>query len=198
MSPPGRSSAPGPASPDLPDAAGADALAVMEAEPPAAGNELDGDALLAITRGARRLETLLGDRLGATGRGLRTKADDVRDRLPPELLKQLRWVATMRNKTLHEDGFSPSDLPRLIDTMQDCAQALEALATSPPDGAIATDAGREAASAGDETPAGQRAGNGRRAGRGRAADAAPAARRMATGAVVFVLLLLVLALTAAG
>lgn len=159
---------------------------------------LTGDDLLAITRGTRRIETLLGERLGAEGRGLRGKADSVREHLHPDLHKRLRWVATMRNRTLHEDGFEPKDLPRLIDTLQDCAQALEEMPV-PPTGEASGAADAAWATRHAVTDGAGGAGTPQPRGRGRARgdDAARSARRISLGAAVFVLLLVVLALSSA-
>ena len=58
-----------------------------------------------VIRASRRLEHLLASRLGATGRGLHAKINSVERRLPPDLVKGLRWVATMRNKVVHDEAF---------------------------------------------------------------------------------------------
>ena len=70
---------------------------------------------------ARRLESLLESRFGASGRGLHEKLASVEARLPPEALRDGRYVATMRNKVVHEDAFSLPDRDRF----QRCARAFE-------------------------------------------------------------------------
>lgn len=62
------------------------------------------DIDLAVTR-AKRLERLLEQKLGATGKGLHQKANSVEARLPAELVRKLRLVATVRNKLVHEDDY---------------------------------------------------------------------------------------------
>lgn len=84
-----------------------------------------GDPLRLIVETVKRIEALLEQRYSATGRGLHTKVDSVREALPADLVKQLRWIATMRNKTMHEDGFVPDDMPRLHEAMLDCIRRLE-------------------------------------------------------------------------
>jgi hypothetical protein len=78
------------------------------------------DIELAVTT-ARRLESLLESRFGASGRGLHEKLASVEATLPPEVLRDGRYVATMRNKVVHEDSFSLPDRDRFLR----CAQAFE-------------------------------------------------------------------------
>lgn len=52
----------------------------------------------------REIESLL-DNLGATGRGLHEKLTSVENRLNLQTVKKMRWIATMRNKTMHEHKF---------------------------------------------------------------------------------------------
>lgn len=85
------------------------------------------DIELAVTT-ARRLESMLENRFGASGRGLHEKLASVEARLPPEALRDARYVATMRNKVVHEDAFSLPDRDRFLR----CARASEkALGGSP-------------------------------------------------------------------
>jgi hypothetical protein len=75
----------------------------------------DSDIDLAI-KTSRRLEGLLETRYGAEGRGLHEKLAAVEAMLSPEALRNGRYVATMRNKVVHEDGFSLPDRPRFINS----------------------------------------------------------------------------------
>ncbi|MGR5322202.1 hypothetical protein [Vibrio sp. DNB22_19_1] len=45
-------------------------------------------------------------KIGATGKGLHEKTSSVSGLLPAELVKELRAVATIRNKLVHEEDFS--------------------------------------------------------------------------------------------
>ncbi|MEZ8140726.1 hypothetical protein [Enterovibrio sp. FF113] len=48
-------------------------------------------------------------KLGGTGKGLHEKTSSVASILSPELVKELRSVATIRNKLVHEEDFSLTD-----------------------------------------------------------------------------------------
>ncbi len=66
------------------------------------------DIELAITR-TKSLEALLEQALGATGKGLHEKISSVQNRLPPQVVKQLRFIATVRNKIVHEVDYQEID-----------------------------------------------------------------------------------------
>jgi hypothetical protein len=61
------------------------------------------DIDLAVTR-SQRLEQLLEQDFGATGRGLHEKVSSIADSMPQDLVRKLRLVATVRNKVVHESG----------------------------------------------------------------------------------------------
>src|SRR5579871_5985471 len=65
------------------------------------------DIELAITR-VKALESLL-EQLGATGKGLHEKVTSMQDKLPLPLVKKLRFVATVRNKIVHESSYQQID-----------------------------------------------------------------------------------------
>ena len=77
---------------------------------------------------ARDLETLLVAR-GATGRGLHEKISSVVGRLPDGIERQLRFIATVRNRLLHEGGFRVPgrDQARFIESAKTARTALEGL-----------------------------------------------------------------------
>lgn len=66
------------------------------------------DIELAISR-VKVLESLLEQGLGATGKGLHEKVTSVQDKLSPPLVKKLRFVATIRNKIVHESDYTQID-----------------------------------------------------------------------------------------
>ena len=68
------------------------------------------DIELAISR-AKALEALLEQALGATGKGLHEKVTSVQNRLPQPLVKKLRFIATVRNKIVHESDYKQIDDP---------------------------------------------------------------------------------------
>lgn len=66
------------------------------------------DIELAVTR-TKALESLLEQALGATGKGLHEKVSSVQDRLSPAQVKRLRFIATVRNKIVHEANYQQID-----------------------------------------------------------------------------------------
>jgi len=66
------------------------------------------DIELAVTR-TKVLESLLEQALGAVGKGLHDKVSSVQTRLPPALVKKLRYIATVRNKIVHEADYQKID-----------------------------------------------------------------------------------------
>ena len=66
------------------------------------------DIELAITR-TKALESLLEGSFGANGKGLHEKVSSVQARLPQSLVRKLRFIATIRNKIVHEQGYNRID-----------------------------------------------------------------------------------------
>lgn len=66
------------------------------------------DLELVIGR-CKQLEALLEQGLRAKGRGLHEKVTSVERRLPVALVKKLRFVATVRNKLVHEPNYNRLD-----------------------------------------------------------------------------------------
>src|SRR5215212_8436118 len=66
------------------------------------------DIELTITR-VKALESLLEQVVGATGKGLHEKVTSVQSKLSPALVKKLRFVATVRNKIVHESDYKQID-----------------------------------------------------------------------------------------
>lgn len=65
----------------------------------------------------KAVEALLTQQLGAQGKGLHEKLSSVERRLPAALVRRIRYLATIRNKVVHEDGFK---IPRLKSFAQSC------------------------------------------------------------------------------
>lgn len=57
----------------------------------------------------KKIETLLEQNFGASGRGLHEKTSSVESTLREDITKKLRYIASVRNKLMHEDGYSLSD-----------------------------------------------------------------------------------------
>jgi hypothetical protein len=66
------------------------------------------DIELVITR-SKRFESMLERHFGATGRGLHEKVGSVERKLPDHVVRRLRFIATIRNKIVHEDGHDRID-----------------------------------------------------------------------------------------
>ncbi len=89
------------------------------------------DIELAVTR-TKQLEALLEQALGATGKGLHEKVTSVQDRLPPALVKKLRYIATVRNKIVHETAYQQiDDRPGYIRACDEAAAQLRAMLPTP-------------------------------------------------------------------
>lgn len=65
---------------------------------------MPSDLDLAVNR-AKEFEGRLERRFNARGRGLHEKIDSVREDLPPAVVRDLRLVATVRNKIVHESSY---------------------------------------------------------------------------------------------
>ena len=52
---------------------------------------------------AQDIETVLEEDYGATGKGLHEKATSVESDLPADCLRKIRYIATIRNKAVHDD-----------------------------------------------------------------------------------------------
>lgn len=63
---------------------------------------------------ARQLETLLEQKHRASGKGLHEKVSSVEGTLPADLVKQLRYIATVRNSVVHEDGYVIKDPAKFL------------------------------------------------------------------------------------
>jgi flagellar biosynthesis chaperone FliJ len=57
-----------------------------------------------VIKSAKELEDLLEEQFGATGKGLHEKITTAQD-LSPSLQKRLRYLATIRNKLVHDVRF---------------------------------------------------------------------------------------------
>ena len=78
-----------------------------------------------VIRYSRAVESLLGKRLGACGTGLHEKITSVENRLGAPLVKRLRWIATMRNKVVHEEGFALPDVAAYEAMCKKCMEEVE-------------------------------------------------------------------------
>ncbi|GAD80460.1 hypothetical protein [Vibrio ezurae] len=76
-----------------------------------------------VTR-TRRLEGILRTRFRARGRGLHQLITDSEERLPREIIGKLRYIATIRNKIVHEDDFKLEDKAQFVQACTVCEKEL--------------------------------------------------------------------------
>jgi hypothetical protein len=72
----------------------------------------------------KKLEYLLRTQYHAEGRGLHQLISSCESRLPHELLPKLRYIATIRNKMLHEDGSRLDDRKQFLQQSDQCIKEL--------------------------------------------------------------------------
>lgn len=70
-----------------------------------------------IVRWSKKIESTLENRFGAEGRGLHEKVSSIEHRLDDGLVKLLRRIATIRNKSVHEEDYVVEDIDRFV---KDC------------------------------------------------------------------------------
>jgi hypothetical protein len=58
-----------------------------------------------VIKTSKEIEYILEAEFKATGKGLHEKVSSVSSQLPPKLCKRLRFLATIRNRLIHERGF---------------------------------------------------------------------------------------------
>ena len=57
-------------------------------------------------RSSKELEHLLDTEFGASGKGLHEKITSAQHHLSPEMVRNMRYLATIRNKLVHEYAFN--------------------------------------------------------------------------------------------
>mmetsp|Transcript_21000 Transcript_21000/g.49871 ORF Transcript_21000/g.49871 Transcript_21000/m.49871 type:complete len:121 (+) Transcript_21000:161-523(+) len=83
------------------------------------------DFELAI-RSSKELEHILDTELGSSGKGLHEKITSVESSLGNELIKNMRYLATIRNKLVHEHDFnSIPDRKRFVEKFDSSAAELK-------------------------------------------------------------------------
>lgn len=60
-------------------------------------------------KASKQIESTLVRVYGAKGKGLHEKVSSVEKKLPASLVKRIRYVATIRNKILHDDDYRKFD-----------------------------------------------------------------------------------------
>jgi len=62
-----------------------------------------------IIAGAKSIERILTDQFGGTGRGMREKLDSARYPIPQPLQQRIAYLARVRNRCVHEEGYELKD-----------------------------------------------------------------------------------------
>ena len=60
-------------------------------------------------KASKQIESTLDRMFGASGKGLHEKLTSVEKRLPVSLVKRIRYIATVRNKIIHDDEYRKFD-----------------------------------------------------------------------------------------
>ncbi|WP_298443925.1 hypothetical protein [uncultured Ferrimonas sp.] len=95
-------------------------------------------------RQAKQIEAQLERHFGAEGRGLHEKLSSCESKLPSVLVRQIRWIATLRNKAVHEDGFELDDVAEFERRCTHVLQQLQQLKAPEPSVAASSAASAEA------------------------------------------------------
>lgn len=78
----------------------------------------------AAVMGSKKIEKILKDQFQAEGRGLHELLTSVESRIPADILKQARYIASVRNKVVHEDG-DIDDISAFKNTVEEVTTGLE-------------------------------------------------------------------------
>ncbi|MEX2212896.1 MAG: hypothetical protein WD768_02130 [Phycisphaeraceae bacterium] len=80
-----------------------------------------------VIKSSKKLESML-TKLGAEGRGLHEKVSSLEKKLGQPLVRKLRFIATVRNKVVHEQDYEKIDDRRgFIDAVKEAKRELRAL-----------------------------------------------------------------------
>jgi len=61
-------------------------------------------------KASRLIESLLEQKLNATGKGLHSKLTSVENKLSSAMVSKIRYIASVRNNVVHEDGATIGDV----------------------------------------------------------------------------------------
>lgn len=85
---------------------------------------MSSDIDVVITE-SKEIETLLSKYFDAEGRGLHQKITNASPSLDASLVKKLRWIATIRNKVVHEVDFEIPNRESYIRACNECKKLLQ-------------------------------------------------------------------------
>ncbi len=72
----------------------------------------------------RKIERLLREQYHAHGKGLHQLISSCEERLPHDVIAKLRFVATIRNKVVHEDRYKLEDRKAFLAVCNECEKEL--------------------------------------------------------------------------
>jgi len=75
-------------------------------------------------RYSKKIESMLERLFGANGKGLHEKLTDVEDKIPRDIVRHIRYVASVRNKVVHKDGYQIDDHDRFVASCEKAIQFL--------------------------------------------------------------------------
>ncbi len=79
-----------------------------------------------VLKYSKKIETLLGQ-LGAEGKGIHSKVSSIEEHLNENFVKDIRYIATIRNKTVHEDGFEVENIDSFSELSEHIINQLESI-----------------------------------------------------------------------
>lgn len=88
-------------------------------------------AIETVIRLSKTAEHILETDYAAEGRGLHEKLSSAEGKIPPALFKKLRYVATIRNKLVHELNYELENPEEFFITARQAIAELEKLAFQP-------------------------------------------------------------------
>ncbi|CAH8230611.1 conserved hypothetical protein [Vibrio aestuarianus] len=71
-----------------------------------------------------KLETLLREQYHANGKGLHQLITSCEERLPHDVISKLRYIATIRNKVVHEEGYQLDNRKEFLNVCGECEKEL--------------------------------------------------------------------------
>ncbi|KGY11007.1 hypothetical protein NM22_17770 [Vibrio tubiashii] len=72
----------------------------------------------------RRIEKLLRTQYHADGKGMHQLITSCEERLPHDVIDKLRYIATIRNKVVHEDDFKLDSRRNFLSVCDECEKEL--------------------------------------------------------------------------
>lgn len=78
----------------------------------------------AVVLRTRHIEKILREQYHAQGQGLHELISSCEERLPRKILKDIRYIATTRNKLANDESFELDDLDAFLALCDECAEEI--------------------------------------------------------------------------